>query len=344
MALCSKDLNHACRDISSVERLLVHPQLRIVASEPTEGGEHGARVLTVELPAGSAPNDPDAENAPDETKRPTTRFRVKWRPLSDKDGVNDPRKEVLTYAFQKLFLDPEDYVFPPTRTRCFGLAHYRKTVNPHAQPNFPQKSSCVLGTVSYWLVDAKSRPDDLWRKKPVLDDDQWEDDEAYRRTLADANLLAYLTSNGDTHPGQWVFYETEQGERAYLVDATIAFDYEQNTQLPPERDYGRLIVPALRQQSLERVMALDRDALWSLTAVERLVPQQDHLQSSWASRQQVQQPPRAGMAWQACPEELGCEKQFVIGLTEPELQLVGRELWHLRNRVDVGELRTFRQP
>lgn len=327
-AICSRDVRASCRTVESLEALLVDPRMKILASEKAAGGSHDARLLTVEVPA---------KNEADEAFR----FRVKWRTMSSQTGVNDPRREVATYAFQNLFLDPQDFVFPPTRTRCFELHHYREMVDAEAQSDFSDKNACVLGAVSLWLTEGKPLTDRPWYREQVFDLEKWQEDAAYRRTLADANLLTYLTSNGDTHTGQWIFTGTPNGKRVHLVDASIAFDYEQNTALPPERDFGRIIVPALRKKSLDRVMGLTRRELWSLTAIERLVPRGDTLHSERASRSQVQRPPKDGMEWQPCPDSVDCDEQLVIALTEPELGLVTQELWHLRNRVDVGEISTW---
>ena len=80
----------------------------------------------------------DARFAGDLTKRAilyyqgTKAIQVKWKqaPYKGETFNNQPRYEMAAYAFQKLFLEPEEYVVPPTVCRTFPLKTYRK-YDPH---------------------------------------------------------------------------------------------------------------------------------------------------------------------------------------------------------------------
>jgi hypothetical protein len=54
---------------------------------------------------------------------------VKWAPAPPKtaDAWNaSPRKELAAFAVQRWFLDPDDWVVPPTAMRCVPLSAYRR--------------------------------------------------------------------------------------------------------------------------------------------------------------------------------------------------------------------------
>ena len=64
-------------------------------------------------------------------------FRVKWRAQSTTTSRNSPRRELAAYAVQKLFLEPEEYVAPPTAPHCFPLEAYRAAVDRKARRAAP---------------------------------------------------------------------------------------------------------------------------------------------------------------------------------------------------------------
>src|SRR5215510_13639937 len=118
--LCTTAQNSRCNSAEAVESWLRAPSLQIVGSAPTPGGQQGAKLLTLTVPRGTG----------------SIVFRAKWRSLDTESLINDPRKELGAYAVSKLFLDPDEYVVPPTSGHCFELDHYRRRVSEHAEPSF----------------------------------------------------------------------------------------------------------------------------------------------------------------------------------------------------------------
>ncbi len=97
-----------------------------------------------------------------------TVLQVKWRAATAALEAynNNPRKELAAYAFQKLFLAPEDYedyVVPVTVIACIPEAELAKI----GAPGRPQRDgiSYVLGTLSVWLQHAQPLVTPLERER-----------------------------------------------------------------------------------------------------------------------------------------------------------------------------------
>src|SRR5688572_23404981 len=136
--LCrTKALLERCRTAEEVESWLTHPDLEIIGWTATPSGLQGAKVLTLRAP-GMLP----------------VVFRAKWRASSTTSARNSPRRELAAYAVQKLFLEPHEYVVPPTAPHCFPIDEYRKKINPRAKPTW-RDVPCVYGILSYWLEDVE---------------------------------------------------------------------------------------------------------------------------------------------------------------------------------------------
>ena len=103
-----------CRAASVIDAALRAPELVLLGAAETPQGRQGARMLTLALPAESG----------------KLVFRAKWRAHSTLSSLNDPRRELGAYAVQRLFLEPHEYVVPPSVGHCFDLAEYRKRVDP----------------------------------------------------------------------------------------------------------------------------------------------------------------------------------------------------------------------
>jgi hypothetical protein len=222
-------------------------------------------------------------------------------------------------------------------------------VDPEAEATFPRASDCVYGVVSFWMHGAESFADGWWDREAVLSNSRWENDAVYRKTLADGNLLTYLTVNGDTHSGNWVKVPTQAGTRVYLVDGSISFSRLGNLSLGPSEDFADLIVPAVRERSLKRMLSLGRAELSRLLAVERLVSAGQRLESKRALDEVdpdlIKSAHASGkaMRWASCNDSPDASEQLIVGLAPHELSLVRRQLWYLRARHAMGELELLKR-
>ena len=323
LRLCTPEIRSQCLRANEAEDLLIDEDVRIVDAAETDGGSAGAKVLTLEA----------------EREGRIVQFRVKWRPHASGSSTNAPRKEVVAYFAQALFLEPADYVFPPTRSRCFELEQYRKMVDPGAQATFEQAGRCVFGVVSFWIEGAKGFRHTWWRSEPIYSQEKWNADAVYRASLADANLLSYLTSNGDTHRGNWLTVPTGEGDRVYLIDNSISLTRMGDLHLDPDDDYANLLVPALREQSLDRLLHLSDETLGRLLLVEQLEVRHGTLVQKRPAPPSAFAPSEQGLRFRKRSKSPG--EVLLVGLAPSELLLIRRQLWYLRARFLMGEITTL---
>ena len=302
-----------CRPAEEVERWMASPDLEILGTAQTPSGIQGARVLTLRFPG-----------------PPAVVFRAKWRAQSTLSSKNVPRRELVAYAIQKLYLAPHDYVVPPTAAHCFPLAMYRARVLPAAQPSF-RDVPCVLGFLSYWLEDVEGLKDareEGWfaSRDDALDDDLFAENPLYRESVADMNLLTYLIDHADTHSAQFVIRRDREAPATYSVDNSMAFGVKKNTRV--RVDWSQIQVPALSRRAVERLREASVDRLSSIAELElagggRLVPV--------ASAPRAAEP--AGIRW--------IEGRLVIGMTVDELAMLRERLTRLFLVIDGGQLKLF---
>lgn len=191
----------------------------------------------------------------DRTQRTEIKFRdglqimVKWAkaPPGGFAINNQPRYEVAAYQFQKLFLDPRDWVVPPTVIREMPLRAYRQ-LDPELGPTFEGTAS-VLVAIQYWLqnVETEAAPDTA----------RLETDEAYARRMGTLNLFTYLIRQVDSNPGN-VLISTVGPPRLYSVDNGVAFRSPESPRGTLWRD---LFAPRVPATAIDRLRALTRPQL-----------------------------------------------------------------------------------
>jgi len=308
--LCVAGTDRPCRHPEEVESWLASADLEIIGTAQTPRGIQGARVLTL--------------------RHRGVVFRAKWRPQSTLTTRNDPRRELVAYAIQKLFLDPDQYVVPPAAAHCFPLAVYRAYVLPGALPSF-RDVPCVLGYLSYWLEDVESLKDarkDGWFRShdDALDDDLFAANPRYRESVADMNLLTYLIDHADSHQGQFLIRRDPQVPAVYSVDNSMAFGVKHNHRV--KVDWSKIQVPALPARSIDRLRAARLDRLSSIAELE--LHGRGHLVPA-SPRHRRAEP--AGIRWQ--------NGRLVIGMTVDELAMLRARIASLLAAVDRGDPKQF---
>ena len=302
-----------CRSADEIERWLTSPDLEIVGADQTPSGIQGARVLTLRVPG------------PREVV-----FRAKWRAQSTLTRKNDPRRELVAYAIQKLYLAPHQYVVPPTAAHCFPLDEYRARVLSTAQASF-SGVPCVLGYLSYWLEDVTGIKDaerEGWFRSQddALDDDMFADNPFYRESVANMNLLTHLIDHADTHRAQFVIRRDPAAPAVYSVDNSMSFGVKRNTRV--RVDWAEIQVPALSRRAIETLRGADLAALSSIAELElagpgRLVPVKPARRA----------PEPAGIRW--------LDGRLVIGMTVDELEILRERVSHLMAAIDGGTVKLF---
>ena len=124
-------------------------------------------------------------------------IRVKLRKAEPgADSFNNvPRYDMAAYELQKLFLDPAEYVVPPTALRFVPLAEFRK-YSPDVERTFPVAEQ-VLAVMQYWLQDIKVVAD-------VYDPAMFDSDAVYARHIGQLNILTDVVDHADSNVGNFL--------------------------------------------------------------------------------------------------------------------------------------------
>jgi hypothetical protein len=185
--------------IADIERLLAAEPLVIADAETSRPKAKGDITLRADISFGGAPP-----------------LRVKLRKAEPgADTFNNvPRYDVAAYELQKLFLDPAEYVVPPTKLRMVPLADFAK-YSPGVLRTFPGASQ-VLGVVQYWLSDIKVIAD-------VYLPERFAADPVYARHIGQLNVLTYLIRHRDSNVGTFLISREDAGARVFSIDHGVAF-------------------------------------------------------------------------------------------------------------------------
>lgn len=181
---------------------------------------------------------------------------VKWAnaPTGGAAFNNQPRYEAAAYAFQKLFLDEDEYVVPPTVLRAFPLEFVRAQM-PDVQPTFDNAPASVLVALQYWLSNVSPR--DFWDARRARSDS------VYGRYIGNFNILTYLIRHSDANTGNYLI-STDGAPRVFSVDNGVAFGEEESQRGTQFRD---LQVQRFPRRTIERLERVTRAQLDSALAV-----------------------------------------------------------------------------
>lgn len=190
---------HIRQPVPELERLLAADPIVIVEAQTSRPKAKGDITLRADVSFGGAPP-----------------MRVKLRRAEPgADSFNNvPRYELAAYELQKLFLDPAEYVVPPTALRMVPLADFRKYV-PTVLRTFSPADQ-VLAVVQYWLNDITVVAD-------VYDAARFDSDALYARHIGQLNALTYLVSHRDSNVGNFLIGKDPAGARVFSIDHGVAF-------------------------------------------------------------------------------------------------------------------------
>jgi hypothetical protein len=150
-------------------------------------------------------------------------LRSKWAPAPKGGGEfnNRPRLELAAYAVQKLFLDENEYVVPPTAGRCVAMTDYPPSQDPSAMPiqaTF-EDWNMVLVVLQFWPWNV----DGSVEAKKILDKKRIKEDPLYARHATNFNLFTYLIKHRDSNVGNFLVSTDPNNPRVFSVDNGIAF-------------------------------------------------------------------------------------------------------------------------
>jgi hypothetical protein len=247
-------------------------------------------------------------------------LRVKLRKAEPgaEDFNNVPRYDLAAYALQQLFIDPPEYVVPPTTLRMVPLADFRK-YSADVGKTFPPAEQ-VLAVVQYWLSDITVVAD-------VYDPARFEADPAYARHIGQLNVLTHLIQHRDSNVGNFLIGNAASGPRVFSIDHGVAFASQDSDRGELWKDLRVKQLPADTVERLRQVTPATLESRLGVLAQWRL---QDGLY--------VAVPPGPNLSPRRGVRRQGDLLQ--MGLTRMEIQSIQRLLERLLQRVEAGELQT----
>jgi hypothetical protein len=169
------------------------------------------------------------------------------------------RKELAAYEVQKLFLDPEDYVVPTALPICVPRERYLKIIG-YAAASL-EGTDCVLSLASTWLVNV-TLPDRLY------DESRFLEDPTYAYYMSNFNILTYLIQHRDARVGQFLVSKDDKRRQLFSIDNGISFGFWPYNFFI--RQWDKIHLPALRQDSIERLRKIQRQDLDHLGVIAQL--------------------------------------------------------------------------
>jgi hypothetical protein len=285
----------------ALERQLATEPFSIVAAKTSRPTFEGDITLKAEISFSGNPPVP---------------VKLRRAELGAENPNNRPRYDLAAYELQKLFLEPAEFVVPPTALRMLPVAELLPYAHG-ARPTF-RGSEDVLVVLQYWLQDVKVVADAY---SPRL----FATDAGYARHVGQLNVLTYLIEHGDANLGNFLVSRAKNSPRVYSVDNGIAFAFNHSDR---GNTWSRLRVPKLPADTVERLRSVTRDDLQRRLAV--LV--QWHL----VDGRRVAEPPGENL-----DPQRGVRQQdgvVQLGLTQAEIAQVDRRRMELLEAVDEGRV------
>jgi len=287
--------------VADLERLLAAEPLVIEHAEISRPKAKGDITLKADVSFGGAPP-----------------LRVKLRKAEPgAEGFNNvPRYDLAAYELQKLFIDPTEYVVPPTALRFLPLADFA-TYSPGVAATFPPAPQ-VLAVVQYWLNDIKVIAD-------VYDPERFAADARYARHIGQLNVLTHLIQHRDSNVGNFLIGVADTGPRVFSVDHGVAFASQDSDRGTLWKDIRVTRLPA---DTVARLRAITPAALAAKLGV---LAQWELQEGAW-----VPVPPGANTAPRRGVRRY--RERLQMGLTTLEIQTIHRLLVRLLERVDRGDI------
>jgi hypothetical protein len=290
--------------VPELERMLASDPFTIVAAEISRPKAKGD--ITLKADVSFAGREP---------------LRVKLRKAEPgADTFNNvPRYDLAAYELQKFYLDPAEYVVPPTALRMVPLEEFSK-FSTDVKPTFPGADE-VLAVLQYWLHDIMVIAD-------VLDTAAFESDPLYARHIGQLNILTFLIEHRDSNAGNFLIGRARPGARVFSIDHGVAFASKDSDRGELWRDLRVTRLPADAIARLRKVTNEDLQARLGVLAQWQL--QDGHYVAVPAGPNRS---PLRGVR--------RSQGTLQMGLTRPEVDEVARRLRQLLAKVDAGEITTF---
>jgi hypothetical protein len=290
--------------VPEIERMMAAPELTIVSAEISRPKAKGDITLKADVSFEG---------------QPPVRFKLRKAEPGADTFNNVPRYDMAAYELQKLFLDPGEYVVPPTALRFISLAEFSK-YSPGVERTFPGADQ-VLAVVQYWLQEVKVIAD-------VYNAETFATDPVYARHIGQLNIFTDLIDHSDSNAGNFLISRTTPGARVFSIDNGVAFASE-------ESDRGKLWkdlrVDRLPADTVERLRTITPEMLQQTLGVV----------GQWQLKDGRYVPAPKG---ENLSPNQGVRREgdvLQMGLKKSEVGRVARALKNLLEKIDDGDVKTF---
>lgn len=180
---------------------------------------------------------------------------VKLRPAERGGGSfnNEPRYELAAYHLQFMFLEPADYVVPPTTIHA--LAPSVLAAHSEAGPTF-RAAEDIVCVVQAWLANVTNPAD-------VLDPARFEADVEYARQIGNLNVFTVAINHMDSNRGN-ILTSRDGPPRFFAVDNGVAFASKRSDR---GEVWRKLRVDRLPTAVVNRIRSIDESKLTEKLAV-----------------------------------------------------------------------------
>lgn len=250
---------------------------------------------------------------------------IKWKFKKNVPGWVDsfntsPRKEIAAYEVQKFFLDPEDYVVPTALPICITRGRYLKLAGYAAATL--EGTDCILGLASIWMENV-TIPDTLY------DESRFLRDPTYAYYMSNFNILTYLIEHRDPRKGQFLVSKDDKRRQVFSIDNGISFGFWPYNFLLTQ--WAEIRLPALRQDSIERLRTIQRQDLDFLGVIAQLQLDENLLLSPVPVRENLD--PTEGAKYK--------DGTLQYGLSKSEIDNLWDRIQALIAEVDAGNIQVF---
>ena len=305
--LCSNQTlpdNGFCLPADRIEKLLKAGDMTVLQARATASGTAGAQTFWLDFP------------------KEHVVLKAKWKEAARGGSAlnNEPRKELAAYQLQKLFLDQDEYVVPPTVGRCIPLELYKAEVRP-TKPTFPG-TDCAFGALSYWLEGIS--------EMGPFDKGRFETDLKYRAAIANLNLFTYIFDHRDTRASNFAITKNKDEPRAFAIDNGLALSGLKNPRTAFLHEWERIVVNKVPHEKIDRLRKITRADLDKLATVAEF---------SINGKQLDEIPTTAAFE---DDEGVRLKENIVqLGLKTSEIDGIEARIKDLLQRVDTGKLTQY---
>ncbi len=291
-------------DPLSAEDLMRSAPMQIVSESYAGAGISGARRIEAHYQGKEQP------------------LTLKWKTMPQTlDGINNsPRREIASYRAQFLFLDPVDFIVPPSVARCLAPGAFAEPDSHRSLVR--RKTNCELGILSLWLRDVEI-------PNPLYDETRFLSDPTYARQLANFNLLTYLIRHRDGRDGNFLSSKDSFRPITFAIDNGMTFGgFFYNWFVD---NWDEIEVPALPRESIDRLRGVTKRDIEKLGIIAELHLDTNGIYRSVAHGKNLDRDDgvrtKAGI--------------IQLGLTDDEIEDVWKRIEDLLEDVDGGKIPLF---